>query len=208
MKYVIINAFCNLLQVWVDWKCYIKKKLVANKKEIAATGGGNCRLQRINPTELEVINLVDLNTSTSGIAGAVAFRLPQQSPEDENLPMTPVEGIEETASDGDVHAVRRQRRAVMMRKENIASALLREQMEEQKRFYAKMEEYRLYKRTTLDEISSHLKGINKELEDIASCNQKQFLAQCQHNRFKEELLKQKVEIKLKALKIEHPDVFE
>ncbi|XP_017475381.1 PREDICTED: uncharacterized protein LOC108365751 [Rhagoletis zephyria] len=60
-------------KVWIDWKCYIKRKLSDNKKEMMSTGGGQCRLQRITPLEEQVIELTGLIRYTSGIRGALDF---------------------------------------------------------------------------------------------------------------------------------------
>ncbi|XP_039968833.1 uncharacterized protein LOC120780638 [Bactrocera tryoni] len=57
-------------KVWIDWKCYMKRKLSHNKKYRMSTGGGPCRLQRISPLEEKVIALTGLETCTSGISGA------------------------------------------------------------------------------------------------------------------------------------------
>ncbi|XP_017476874.1 PREDICTED: uncharacterized protein LOC108366898 [Rhagoletis zephyria] len=60
-------------KVWLDYKCYIKRKLSANKAETRATGGGPNRMHNFNELEEKVIELTGLHTSTSGINGAVSF---------------------------------------------------------------------------------------------------------------------------------------
>ncbi|XP_039967496.1 uncharacterized protein LOC126767985 [Bactrocera neohumeralis] len=49
-------------KVWIDWKCYMKRKLSHNKKERMSTGGGPCLLQRISPLDEKVIALTGLET--------------------------------------------------------------------------------------------------------------------------------------------------
>ncbi|XP_036334901.1 uncharacterized protein LOC118745545 [Rhagoletis pomonella] len=60
-------------KVWLDYKCYIKRKRSANKAETRATGGGPNRMHNFNELEEKVIELTGLHTSTSGINGAVSF---------------------------------------------------------------------------------------------------------------------------------------
>ncbi|XP_017467958.1 PREDICTED: uncharacterized protein LOC108360257 [Rhagoletis zephyria] len=60
-------------KVWLDYKCYIKRKLSASKAETRATGGGPNRMRNFNELEEKVIELTGLHSSTSGINGAVSF---------------------------------------------------------------------------------------------------------------------------------------
>ncbi|XP_018786014.1 PREDICTED: uncharacterized protein LOC108967189 [Bactrocera latifrons] len=62
-------------KVCLDWKAYIKRKLVENKKEQTATGGGRNRQHHFNELEEAVIILTALEKSTSGIANTVSIGL-------------------------------------------------------------------------------------------------------------------------------------
>ncbi|XP_050340723.1 uncharacterized protein LOC126767189, partial [Bactrocera neohumeralis] len=62
-----IKDISSWKKVWLDWKAYIKRKLVENKKEQSATGGGRNRQHHFNELEEAVITLTALQTSTSGI---------------------------------------------------------------------------------------------------------------------------------------------
>ncbi|XP_050339699.1 uncharacterized protein LOC126766038 [Bactrocera neohumeralis] len=54
-------------KVWLDWKAYLKRKLLENKKEQSATGSGRNRQHHFSELEEAVITLTALETSTSGI---------------------------------------------------------------------------------------------------------------------------------------------
>ncbi|XP_039968635.1 uncharacterized protein LOC120780422 [Bactrocera tryoni] len=71
-----IKDISSWKKVWLDWKAYIKRKLVENKKEQSATGGGRNRQHHFNELEEAVITLTALQTSTSGIENTVSIGLP------------------------------------------------------------------------------------------------------------------------------------
>ncbi|XP_039969755.1 uncharacterized protein LOC120781586 [Bactrocera tryoni] len=71
-----IKDISSWKKVWLDWKAYIKRKLVENKKEQSATGGGRNRKHHFNELEEAVITLTALQTSTSGIENTVSIGLP------------------------------------------------------------------------------------------------------------------------------------
>ncbi|XP_018804407.1 PREDICTED: uncharacterized protein LOC108978529 [Bactrocera latifrons] len=70
-----IKDISSWKKVWLDWKAYIKRKLVENKKQQSATGGGRNRQHHFNELEEAVIILTALETSTSGIANTVSIGL-------------------------------------------------------------------------------------------------------------------------------------
>uniref|UniRef100_A0A0K8VB83 Uncharacterized protein n=1 Tax=Bactrocera latifrons TaxID=174628 RepID=A0A0K8VB83_BACLA len=135
LKIDFLNTSNVLLQVWIDWKCYIKRKLSANKKEIMSTGGGQCRLQRINPLEEKVIALTGLETCTSGISGARDYG---DSAQVQDVAQTSEMDISACSEDRNeipscsrVSSQRRERRT----DKESASSLLKEQIALQKEFY-------------------------------------------------------------------------
>ncbi|XP_018804406.1 PREDICTED: uncharacterized protein LOC108978528, partial [Bactrocera latifrons] len=71
-----IKDISSWKKVRLDWKAYIKRKLVENKKEQSATGDGRNRQHHFNELEKAVIALTALETSTSGIANTVSIGLP------------------------------------------------------------------------------------------------------------------------------------
>ncbi|XP_039970170.1 uncharacterized protein LOC120782085 [Bactrocera tryoni] len=71
-----IKDISSWKKVWLDWKAYIKRKLVENKKEQSATGGGRNRQHHFHELEEAVITLTALQTSTSGIENTVSIGLP------------------------------------------------------------------------------------------------------------------------------------
>ncbi|XP_050339141.1 uncharacterized protein LOC126765576 [Bactrocera neohumeralis] len=71
-----IKDISSSKKVWLDWKAYIKRKLVENKKEQSATGGGRYRQHHFNELEEAVIALTALQTSASGIDNTVSIGLP------------------------------------------------------------------------------------------------------------------------------------
>ncbi|XP_055920269.1 uncharacterized protein LOC129951899 [Eupeodes corollae] len=58
-------------KVWFDWKSYIKRKLVDNKKETKSTGGREYRQHFFSKLEEAVIELTGLKTSTAGIKNTI-----------------------------------------------------------------------------------------------------------------------------------------
>ncbi|XP_039954227.1 uncharacterized protein LOC120770713 [Bactrocera tryoni] len=66
-------------KIWLDWKAYIKRKLVENKKEQSATGGGRNKQHHFSELEEAVITLTALETSTSGIKNTVSMGLPKSA---------------------------------------------------------------------------------------------------------------------------------
>uniref|UniRef100_A0A0K8V1P4 Regulatory protein zeste n=1 Tax=Bactrocera latifrons TaxID=174628 RepID=A0A0K8V1P4_BACLA len=120
-------------KVWIDWKCYIKRKLSANKKEIMSTGGGQCRLQRISPLEEKVIALRGLETCTNGIRCARDYGDSAQVQDVAQMEMdisACSEDRNETPSCSRFSSQRRERTD-----KESASSLLNEQIALQKQFY-------------------------------------------------------------------------
>ncbi|XP_067628901.1 uncharacterized protein [Eurosta solidaginis] len=80
-------------KVWIDWKAFIKRKLVHNSKEARATGGGPYNKYVLTPTEDAIARLCNLITSVKGVPntkdyGAAESDTPSDSSSDDDQPST------------------------------------------------------------------------------------------------------------------------
>ncbi|XP_067622007.1 uncharacterized protein [Eurosta solidaginis] len=188
-------------KVWTDWKCYIKRKLSRKRIERMGTGGGPGRIQHITPLEETVIGLTGLETCTNGIRGAQDFGDSVEVQNDHTSDM------EISASCGDVldmpstSRVTSQPRARGNERES-ASSFLTEQIELQKNLYADSKAHYEVVNKKSAEMVTYLRRMNRSLEVVADTVVRQYEEEKRHNRIKEELLKQKVEIKLQMLKLD------
>ncbi|XP_049316751.1 uncharacterized protein LOC125779435 isoform X1 [Bactrocera dorsalis] len=189
-------------KVWIDWKSYIKRKLSANKKEIMSTGGGQCRLQPISPLEEKVIALTGLETCTSGIRGARAYG---DSAQVQDVAQTSEMDISACSEDRNeipscsrVSSQRGERRT----DKESASSLLKEQIALQKEFYEDTKNHNEAAVNKMEEVVTYLRRMNRPLECMADTAVKQLQEQKRHNKMKEELLREKVEIKMRMLKLD------
>lgn len=155
------------------------------------TGGGHCRLQRISPLEEKVIHLTGLVTSTSGITGAedfgVASALAQECAMDISINS---EGSAVLASGS-------QRRQQQGAKETTGSLL--------KGLFSNQKEFNDGTKNHQESVVTYMRRLNRNLERLADTAEKQHAEQQRHNKLKEELLQQKVQIKMEMLRLQHPD---
>lgn len=158
-----------------------------------STGGGPCRLQRISPLEEKVVQLTGLVTSTSGISGAVDVGVACEVEETE---------MDISARSEDLPSTSKRRQ---QSPKHTTLSLLKEQLKCQQEFYEETKEFNNGISKKYDEISTHLRRINRSVEKMAEIAGKQLEEEQRHNKIKEELLKKKVEIKLRMLQMEHPD---
>lgn len=188
-------------QVWIDWKCYIKRKLTNNKKEMMATGGGNCRLQHISPLEDKVIQLTGLVTNTSGISGAVDFGaakdVQQEAASDMDISFR-------SEDHGEVPGTSKQR--TQQSPKETTFSLLKEQVENQREFHEATNKFQQSVLEKFDDISTHLRRMNRSLEKSADIAAKQLEEERRHNKIKEELLHQKTDIKMQMFRLDHPSI--
>ncbi|XP_049316769.1 uncharacterized protein LOC125779453 isoform X2 [Bactrocera dorsalis] len=178
------------------------RKLSANKKEIMSTGGGQCRLQPISPLEEKVIALTGLETCTSGIRGARAYG---DSAQVQDVAQTSEMDISACSEDRNeipsCSRVSNQRRERRTDKES-ASSLLKEQIALQKEFYEDTKNHNEAAVNKMEEVVTYLRRMNRSLECMADTAVKQLQEQKRHNKMKEELLREKVEIKMRMLKLD------
>ncbi|XP_017490333.1 PREDICTED: uncharacterized protein LOC108378551, partial [Rhagoletis zephyria] len=57
-------------QVWTDWKSEVKKKLVQNKAEERATGGGPFSKNTLTQTEESIVRTSGIVQSVEGVSGS------------------------------------------------------------------------------------------------------------------------------------------
>ncbi|XP_067625362.1 uncharacterized protein [Eurosta solidaginis] len=190
-------------KVWIDWKCYIKRKLSSNKKEMMGTGGGQCKIQRISPLEEKVIGLTGLETCTSGVRGAQDFggRVAVENEQLSEMDISNRSFDDNLPSTSRASSQPRERRAV----KETTSSLLQEQLYIQSEFYTNATKFHENSLNKMDKMCTYLRRMNQSLESLAETAAKQFKEQQRHNRIKEELLQRKIEIKMKMLQLEHPD---
>ncbi|XP_055904992.1 uncharacterized protein LOC129940627 [Eupeodes corollae] len=198
-------------KVWLDWKAYIKRKLVENKKEIKATGGGMNRTHSFSDLEEIVIKLTGLETSTSEFKSSRSFGI-NSSLEDQNQQLNEVvvednqnpdvSMSSDVADSGSVRQRRRLPTTFQQSHSNDTACLLREQMKLQKEFYRQSEIFWEKQNKNADDISSSLRRINRGVEKLSELKKKCLKESQRHNKIKEELLQRKIELKLKVLEIE------
>ncbi|XP_067635112.1 uncharacterized protein [Eurosta solidaginis] len=184
-------------KVWIDWKCYIKRKLTSNKKEMMSTGGGQCRLQRISPLEEKIVCLTGLERCTSGIRNAYDYGDSAQDA-DRTTEMDISTHSDDVPSTSRASIHNRERRT---EKESAAS-LLREQQDLQKEFYSETKNRYEAADGKMKETVTYLRRMNRFLEVMADAVAKQLQEQQRHSKIKENLLKEKVEIKIRMLKLD------
>ncbi|XP_055905759.1 uncharacterized protein LOC129941212 [Eupeodes corollae] len=190
-------------KVWLDWKAYIKRKMTENKKESKATGGGSNKMHTFSILEESVIRLTGLETSTGGIKGTVSFGGTNAT---EPINSNANSGEEQAAdvsmtSDVDDLGSIPQRRPTTYRQPNDTASLLKEQVEIQKEFYSKSEEFWKNQEKNAEGISSSLRRINRAAEKLCEIEEKRLEETKRHNKIKEELLQQKLQIKMQMVQI-------
>ncbi|XP_029409084.2 uncharacterized protein LOC105231785 [Bactrocera dorsalis] len=182
-------------KVWIDWKCYIKRKLTSNKKEMLSTGGGQCRLQRISPLEEKIVRLTGLEISTSGIQNTFDYG-------DSTQDAARTSEMDISAHADDVPSTSRAAYRERRPEKESAASLLREQQDLQKEFYAETKLHYESIDGKMKETVTYLRRMNRSLEVLADTAVQQLQEQQRHNRVKEQLLKEKLDIKLQMLKLD------
>ncbi|XP_050337959.1 uncharacterized protein LOC126764209 [Bactrocera neohumeralis] len=165
-----------------------------------STGGGPCRLQRISPLEEKVIALTGLETCTSGISGARDYG-DSVEVEDaaETTEMDTSARSDDIPSTSGASSQNREPRADFF---ITHSSLLKQQIQNQKEFYAETKKFNEAAFGKMEEVTKYLRYMNRSLETLAATAVKQLEEQKRHNRIKEELLKEKVEIKMQMLRLD------
>lgn len=161
---------------------------------MVSTGGGHCRLQRISPLEEKVIQLTGLVTSTSGIAGAEDFGVPSALAEDARGCVMDISINSEGSADVASGSQRRQQQGA---KETTFSLL--------KRLFTNQKDFNDGTRNHQESVVTYMRRLNRNVERLADTAGKQHAEQQRHNKVKEELLQQKVQIKMEMLRLQHPD---
>ncbi|XP_055913939.1 uncharacterized protein LOC129947424 [Eupeodes corollae] len=190
-------------KVWFDWKSYIKRKLVYNKKETKATGGGEYRQHSFSKLEEAVIELTGLKTSTAGIKNTHSFgtEITRQCPEVETNTQTEKQSPDNTAelidvsmtSDGGVHLEN------VPRKVEDSANLLRQQIELQKSFYAKTEKFYESQSKLAEDVVYNTKRVYRALDKLSDIKERQVAETIRHNKVQEKLLEQKFDVNLDDL---------
>ncbi|XP_049308998.1 uncharacterized protein LOC125777719 [Bactrocera dorsalis] len=171
-------------KVWIDWKCYMKRKLSHNKKERMSTGGGPCHLQRLSPLEESGARDYGDSVEVEELAETTEMDISARS---DDIPST--------------SRANSQNREVRADKESTSS-LLKQQIQNQKEFYAETKKFNEAAFGKVEEVTTYLRHMNRSLETLAETAVKQLEEQKRHNRIKEELVQEKVEIKMQMLRLD------
>lgn len=162
---------------------------------MVSTGGGHCRLQRISPLEEKVIRLTGLITSTSGISGAEDFGEVSAVPDDTVVSEMDISARTEDPTDVPTTSKKRQQECPR----ETTQSLLKEILTSQEVVKKETKEYQ-------DSMVSYMRRLNRNVESLADTAKAQLAEEQRHNKAKEELLKQKIEIKLQMLRVQFPDL--
>lgn len=166
-----------------------------------STGGGECRLQRITPIEERVIQLTGLVTSTSGIKGSddygVATSAVQEDTRDSEMDIS-------LQSEGPADVASCSKRRPQEPKPSTAH-LLKELFNSQEGFNNETKNFQESVVKTSDDICAYLRRINRNVERLADTVEQQLAEDKRYNKVKEELLREKIKIKMQILKLQYPE---
>lgn len=152
-------------------------------------------MQRISTLEDKVMKLTGLVTSTSGISGAEDFGVASAMQVDTGASENDISARSEDPAEVPTTSRRRQNQ---LPKESTAS-LLKEIFTSQKAFNKETKNFQ-------ESVTTYMRRLNRNVERLADTAERRLAEEQRHNKNKEELLQQKVQIKLQMLHLQHPDL--
>lgn len=165
-----------------------------------STGGGYCRLQPISPLEEKVIQMTGLQTNTDGIRGTVDFGVGSEIEQAARTSAMDISARSEDPVEEASTSAKRQQQGLM---EGTLS-LLKDLTKNQEAFNKDTKAFQDSMSKKYDEVATNLRRMNRNIEKLADVAAKQLEEEQRHNKIKEELLKQKVELKMKRLQLHDP----
>ncbi|XP_067619890.1 uncharacterized protein [Eurosta solidaginis] len=181
-------------KVYVDWKSYVKRKLMENKREQTATGGGRNRQHSLTDLEEGLIELVSLETCTSGCPNTISVGLPQIH--SENTPEAHADVSMASATGGFSQP---SRRSTPQKSANSPTYnLLKEQIGLQESFYKENIHKLKTQEQNFQDIATGIRRLYRGTEKL--CDLK--IAQVEESREHNRLIAEKNEIKKQMLKVE------
>ncbi|XP_017468750.1 PREDICTED: uncharacterized protein LOC108360819 isoform X2 [Rhagoletis zephyria] len=185
-------------KVWCDWKCYVKRKLMENKREQTATGGGRNRQHSFTDLEEGVIKRAALQVCTSGGKNTVSVGLPEDPQEKGPENDADVSMVSEACSS----SLPLRTSTPQKRTDSETLNVLREQVQMQYEFFGESKERFKRQEEKLEDIASSVRRLCRLTDKTYELKKSELAEMRRHNLAYLNLVAEKNRIKQEMLEIE------